>query len=253
MNDRTLKKSLWGPLATPDRTTSNLARILSGFGELVLDIPCRQHANPLLPTTWTTSVTIKRSDDACKEMLQKWTIFDPRQVPLWCRARFELDQTLWITGSHQIQTAFLSLGGPVLSIITLNINQSCEKMDNFDWSRDVVGHVAKRSRNVCLLSPYPFQALHPCLHAHKSPFHHPESFVWLYWPRHTTSNVVSRGAGCEKSMFWFKYNPGGCCNPTFFFFEVEEYMYLWYMYLDQGQLKVTLTSTSSRRSSLKLR
>ena len=27
--------------------------------------------------------------------------------------------------------------------------------------------VAKRSRNECLLSPYPFQALRPCLHAHK--------------------------------------------------------------------------------------
>jgi len=106
-------------------------------------IPCRQHANPLLPTTWTTSVTIKRSDDACQEMLQKWTIFDPRQVPLWCRARFELDQTLWITGPRHIRTAFLSLCSPVLLIITLNIDQSCEKMDNFDWSRDVVGHRGK--------------------------------------------------------------------------------------------------------------
>ena len=137
-------------LATPDRTRPSLARILSGFGELVLDIPCRQHANPLLLTTWTTSVTIKRTDDACQEMLQKWSIFEPRQVPLWCRARFELDQTLWITGSRHIRTAFLSLGCLVLSIITLNINQSCEKMDNFDWSRDVV---TKRSSNECLLSP----------------------------------------------------------------------------------------------------
>ena len=64
--------------------------------------------------------------------------------------------------------------------------------------------VTKRSSNECLLSLYPFQALRPCLHTYKSPFHRPESFVWLYWPRHTTSNVVSRGAGCEKSRIYLE-------------------------------------------------
>ena len=35
----------------PTKTTSSKARIPSGFGELVQDVPCRQHAHPLLPTT----------------------------------------------------------------------------------------------------------------------------------------------------------------------------------------------------------